>query len=121
MSLFAQFEVEVIEVLAGATLSSDQMTALMQGGSKFKCEFTGYGYFVTVTDALFPMERVVRHRPTVTGTVAEFFVSFVMFLGEHEVVFECYPLNDIALPEHFRDLPVRISQSNYRIERTRVP
>jgi hypothetical protein len=121
MGLFAQFEVEVIDVLVGGALSSDQMTLLKQGGSRSTCEFTGYGYFLTVTDARFPVDRVVCSQPMVTGTAGEFFVSFVIFMENHEVTFECYPLNDKGLPEHFRNLPVRLSQSNNRIERTLEP
>ena len=68
MGLFAQFEVEVIDVLIGGALSSDQMTLLKQGGSKSTCEFTGYGYFLTVTHARFPIDQVVCSQPMVTGT-----------------------------------------------------
>jgi hypothetical protein len=109
MSVFVKFEEEVIEKLAASTLTPELISSVKQDGSLVSYEYTGYGYFLKMAHPLLPKSRIVCGEPMVTGTAGNIFASFVIFIENHQILLEGFPLDGNVLPPNFRELDVRIS------------
>ncbi len=109
MSVFVNFEEEVIDKLLKGSLTPDVISSLKQDGSLVSYEYTGYGYFLNVAHPLLPEIRMVCSEPIVIGTSGDILASFVIFIENHHLTFEGFPLEGNALPPSFRQLEVHIS------------
>jgi len=109
MSVFTKYESQVIELLTAGVLNSDQVSALNSEGSVVSYKYTGHGYFLTVDHPSLPIPRTVCSQPIVTGCIGDYVAGFVLFLGDHQLTFECYTLGENEIPSNFRELEVQIS------------
>jgi hypothetical protein len=109
MSVFAKFEEEVIDKLVGGTLTPELISSLKRDGLLVSYQYTGYGYFLTVTHTLLPAARIVCSQPMVMGTSGEIVASFVIFIENHQVTFEGFPVDGTPLPPNIRELDLHIS------------
>ena len=109
MSAFTKYESQVIDRLTAEVLSSGQVSSLNREGSVVSYKYTGHGYFLTVEHPALPVPRIVCSQPIVTGSIDDYMAGFVIFLGDHQLTFECYTLGENQIPSNFRDLEVQIS------------
>jgi YD repeat-containing protein len=120
MSVFVKFEEEVIDKLVSSALTPDLISSLKQDGSLVSYEYDGYGYFLTVAHPLLPKTRIVCGEPVVTGTSGGIRAGFVIFIENHELTFDAFPLGDFVLPPNFRESKVHISQLDNPSERVQL-
>ena len=110
MSIFVKFEEEVIDKLVVGTLTPELISSLKREGSLVSYKYTGYGYFLSVARPLLPNTRIVCDEPMLSGTSGDILAGFVIFIENHQLTFEGFPLlGDNALPPNFRELDVHVS------------
>lgn len=108
MAALRNFEIEAIRILARDALTPEQLSRLEEIPAASAYEYTGCGYFLTLADPCLPAEEAILMYPDVAGEHGDVTCGFVVFLGAHELVLECHPWDFSDVPEHIRDLPVRV-------------
>jgi hypothetical protein len=108
MSVFKPYEAEVVRTLALSALSSTDIEQLIATASLVSYEYTRVGYFLTVKHPVIPKNRVVCNRPILSGKSGNVDASFVLFLENGELTFECCSCGN--LPEDFREHSVHLSE-----------
>lgn len=118
MTLFRDHEVEVLRQLVVPHFGAAFVETLLREAELVGCEYSGWGFFLTVKHPSLPSERVVLDAPVLhdragsfclTGTAGEFLSGFIVSLGNGELMLEYFPFNDCALPADFRDRAVLIA------------
>jgi YD repeat-containing protein len=109
MSAFVKFEEQVVDKLIAGTLIPELISSVKQDGTLVSYEYTGYGYFLTITHPQLPETRFVCSQPMVTASSGEFVAGFVIFLENHRLTFEAYPVDGSMLPANFREMDVHIT------------
>ena len=71
-------------------------------------DFTGRGYFLTLSFDDLPVERVVLDNPSVKGNVGELLTGLVAFVKNNELTLECFAYGEETVPDNFRDLGVTV-------------
>jgi len=66
-------------------------------------EYSGCGYFLTVRHADIPVE------PLVSGLARGIKSGFLIFIGNRQLMLECYELGEPTIPTDYRDLDVAVS------------
>jgi hypothetical protein len=95
--------------MAADALSPAQLKLLVEIATPLRYEYTGCGYFLTVTDESFPEERRTLCEPAVVGVNGDVRAGFIVFLGRKELTLECHTWGSVDVPEDFRELAVAIS------------
>jgi hypothetical protein len=103
------FEIKAIRLLAGDTLSDAQLALLERIPEPSRYEYTGSGYFLTLSDSSLPAVAETLSYPDVVGEYGEITCGFVVFVGNHELTLECHTWGAVDVPSDFRDCPVSIS------------
>lgn len=103
MSVFSDYEQDVVERLLEAHLSQAEIAAVVADCEFVSLEHTGVGYFLTVSHAAIPKSRVVCHEPLLVGTADGFDCGFVIFLERGELTLECHSWGDGSIPADVRD------------------
>ena len=119
MNVFVRFEEEVVDKLVVGTLSAALISSLKRDGLLVSYEYTGYGYFLTVAHPLLPKARIVCTQPMVMGISGDIVASFVIFIENHQLTFEGFPVDGTPLPQDFRQLEVQISEIDNKSEPAR--
>jgi hypothetical protein len=103
MKAFRPFEIDVIVRLLSGVLSAKQIALLKCYAGPVQCEYTGFGYFLTVSHDQLPAARATISTPTVIGEYAGERYGFVVLLGDFELTLECHGFGSNAVAEGFRD------------------
>jgi hypothetical protein len=109
MSILKEYEIQVLYLLASGVLSRRQLEALISAGEIIGYEYTGSGYFLSIRHASLPGERVVCHKPIVTGSADGVTCGFVIFIEDGQLTIECHTWGEVNIPEGFRDKDVRVA------------
>jgi hypothetical protein len=108
MGALRTFELEAIRLMTAGIMSPAQLELLREIERPVSYEYTGSGYFLTVTHPSFPEQRCTLSKPAVVGTVGEVSAGFVVFLGARELTLECHTWGPVDVPADFRDCCVLI-------------
>jgi hypothetical protein len=109
MRVIKSFELEAIRLMAGGVLSIDQIRGVEDIQSLDSYEYTGSGYFLTVTHPLLPAEEITLSEPLIVGKAGEIQAGFVVFVGKGQLTFECHTWGAVDVPADFREQVVVIS------------
>jgi hypothetical protein len=108
MADFRTFERHALRLLAGKQLSPELLDQMFAADVPLKYEYTGAGYFLTLSHPDLPAERAVLSHPIVNANLGSTMVSFLAFLGEHELILECCAFGSDVLPPNFRDQSIEV-------------
>jgi hypothetical protein len=95
--------------MAHDALSEDQLRSVFSAQSLWSYEYTGSGYFLSVTDPSLPSAKKTLSKPPVIGNSGDIQAGFVVFLGEGRLTLECHTWGEVDVPENFRELDVSVS------------
>jgi hypothetical protein len=109
MSALRQFEIDAITLLSGDVLSASQLAEVTNLEAVDSYEYTGSGYYLTLSHPSLPAEQETLSRPFVFGTSGDMRSGFVGFLGGGKFVLECHTWGEVDVPASFRDMNVVIS------------
>ncbi len=109
MRALRDFEIKAIRLLASDVLADEQLSLLEQLPEPGRYEYTGSGYFLTLTHPLLPTKVETLSYPDVVGVCGDVSCGFVVFLGDHELTLECHTWGAVEVPSDFRDGSVSIS------------
>jgi hypothetical protein len=109
MGLFREFEKEVLRILVAPVLGIDAVETIERDATLVSLEHSGCGYFLTVTHRSVPTTRVVCDNPIVSGHFQNSRCGFVVFMGNEELMLECYSFGNESIPTDFRDSDVVVS------------
>lgn len=109
MSAFKAFELQAIRLMATGVLSEEQLQALADIERPSRYDYTGCGYFLTVSLPSLPAEPKTLSDPPVVGNSGDVQAGFVVFLGNQELTLECHTWGAAEVPDDFRDRKVAVS------------
>jgi len=109
MSVFKDFETKVIRLLVGKHLPESDIDEVLASSIVVKYEHTGVGYFLTVSHAVLPTERVVCDTPLLVGATSDVQCGFVVFLEGGELTLECHSWGDAAIAKDLRESHVEVT------------
>ena len=72
-------------------------------------EYTGNGYFLTISHPELPSDYVILSTPAVLGVAKDIQCGFLVFLGDQKLTLECHTWGTLDLPTEFRDELVELS------------
>jgi hypothetical protein len=99
MTVFRQFELEAIRLMAKDVLSDRQMNLLCDAERLDSYEYTGCGYFLSVKHPSLPAEPRTLSEPAVVGKFGDIQAGFVVFLGYGELTLERHTLGPVDVPD----------------------
>lgn len=111
MSIFKDFELEVVDILTSNVLSQELRSKLDSEAVLVDLSFSGCGYFLTVKHDELPSERVVCSG-TPVSEVDGILVDFVIFIEDQELMLECYSFGDDDFPEYYRELGISVDSGS---------
>jgi hypothetical protein len=109
LSVLKSFEKSVINLLTADVLAAWQVDEVCSNGKLVGLDFTGHGYFLTLSSSDLPIERLVLDSPSVNGKVGELLTGFVVFVENNELTLECFAYGEDIVPDNYRDLGVTVS------------
>lgn len=112
MPALRPFEEQAIRLLATNVVAPELLEALDRLPEATRYEYTGCGYFLTLSHPQLPEGRQTLSTPSVVGHADDIQCGFVVFLGEHELTLECHTWGEIDVPADFRERDVRVSVSD---------
>ena len=115
VSVFTNYEREVVAALLASRFSADQIQAVLDEGTFVSFEHTGVGCFLKVKHVLLPEEYSACDEPWLVGRVGDALCGFVVFLSEGELTLNCFGYATESdqwgyVPEDIRELPVQIER-----------
>lgn len=114
MKSLKEFEVKVIRLLLQGILLSEQIDEILQNNKFVDYEYTGSGYFLSITHQSLTEKRIVCSRPIVVGKTQDGIVSgFVLFIENKVLTIECHSWGEINIPEDFRKRNIEISIGDF--------
>ena len=108
MKTFRQFELEAIRLLAAGTLPPEHLDLLAQCSERPDYEYTGSGYFLTISAPWLPSRPATLSKPIVLGCCDDIQCGFLIFLGDRRLTLECHTWGPIDCPPDFRVRDVTI-------------
>jgi hypothetical protein len=109
MELFREFEKDALRVLVTPRLGAVAVAAIERDAEFVSLEHSGCGYFLTVKHTSVPIDRVVCSEPIVSGHFDNTTCGCIVFMGNGELMLECYSFGVESIPTHVRDLRVIVS------------
>jgi hypothetical protein len=121
VSVFRYFELEALRLLLRHAVTPAQMSLIEGFAGAVDYDYTGWGYYLTISHPALPVERSIRDVPVVIGNYfdvdnsCQTHCGFAAFLGGKELMLECYPLGAgelgriVPVPADIREQAVRIS------------
>jgi hypothetical protein len=103
-----QFEIDALRRLTEGVLAPDVLESVIRDADHIAYDYTGYGYFLTISHPQLPVERIVCQTPVLVGDCEGLQPSFVVFLEANEMTLECFPLDARPIPDDFRSREVAI-------------
>ena len=107
MSEFLPFEAEIVRVLCEKALDAEVLELVLREATLVELDYTGHGYCLTVRHEGLPVERVVCHVPSVSGSAEGILCGFLVFIEENELMLECHGYGDL-IEMGFRDKAIAL-------------
>jgi len=111
---------EVISLLSEGVLDATQLAAIVNLDSAEEYEYTGSGYFLTLSHPALPVQQQTLSFPFVVGTSGDIQCGFVGFLGSGKLVLECHTWGAVDVPQDFRNMDIIISTEEMNVIRVDV-
>ncbi len=113
MTVFKNFERQVVEILVKPHIPLDQLKIILDTTElvSFKNN-AGAGYFITVHHPSVPSKRIVCDKPLVIGKCKNVQCGFVVFLENRELTLECHSWGLLEIPINFRENAVEVEVIN---------
>jgi hypothetical protein len=108
LSVLKSFEKSVIELLANDVLAASLVDEVCSNGKLVGLDFTGCGYFLTLSSSDLPVARLVLDSPSINGKAGELLTGFVAFVENNELTLECFAYGADIVPDNYRDLDVKV-------------
>lgn len=109
MLMLRQFEIDAITLLSHGALNAVQLAEVMNSGTVESYEYTGCGYYLTISHSSLPHERRALSSPTILGTSGSVRCGFVGFLGDGKFVLECHTWGEENVPANIRNMEITVS------------
>jgi len=109
MSVLTEYEKTVVHLLASRVLTREQVDAVIREATLVEYEYTGCGYFLTITHPCLPMARSVCNTPKLSGSADGIFSGFIIFIENGHLTIECHSWGDVDVPEWFRERNVQVA------------
>ena len=109
MSILKEYEKKVLYLLTSSVLSPRQLELAITEGEFISYDYTGCGYFLSMSHASLPLERVVCSQPNVIGRRGGVTCGFVIFIEGRQLTIECHSWGDESIPEWFRGSEVEVN------------
>ena len=103
------FECKAIEILVAGIIPVETLGEIFEESAVADYEYTGCGYFLKLTHPELPSKVCTCHEPKVRGEANGILSGFIVYLGDGELVLECYTLGEIDVPPTYRDQDVQVS------------
>lgn len=109
MTYAKEFEKEIIRLLCEPYLEKTLIEQICEmEASDF--ENSGCGYFIFFKHESLPKKRIVCNKPNLLGEWNSIQSGFIIFIEDHEIMFECYTNGEIEVPENYRQKNVKVSK-----------
>jgi len=109
MTVFKNFERQVVEILVKPHIPLDQLKTVLDDTESVSFEdYASAGYFITVHHPSLPSSRIVCDKPLVIGKFKDVQCGFVVFLENGELTLECHSWGLMDIPINFRENAVEI-------------
>lgn len=105
---FTDFEIQVLKIMLESEYSTYDIQSIVSTSVIVGFEFTGAGYFLKISNELFPIERKVIGKPIVTGENNDFQVGFILFLENKTLTIECHSWSEKNPPKGIRTMDLEI-------------
>lgn len=109
METLKNYEIEVIRLLVSNVLSVEQLDKVIHGAKPVSYDYTGCGYFLTLSHHLLPKQRIVCSEPLIIGKAGEINSGFVVFIENNELTLECHDFGGPTIPKDFREKDVQVT------------
>lgn len=109
MNALRPFEVQAIRLMTEGFLTVDQLRSVVSAQSLSSYEYTGCGYFLSVSHPSLPQANQTLSEPAVVGNAGDIQAGFVVFLGDGKLTLECHTWGAVDVPADFRDRHVVVS------------
>lgn len=102
------YEKQVLRRMLKSEYSISQIENIISNSSVNSYDYNGAGYFIEITNELFPNKRKVISEPLLNGTVEHYQLGFILYLENKSLILECHSWNDSNLPKEIRKKKVFI-------------
>jgi len=73
-------------------------------------DYSGCGYFLFFKHPDLPKRRIVCSKPNLLGDWNNIQSGFIIFIEDHEIMFECYTNGETEVPENYRQNSIQVSK-----------
>lgn len=108
IEIFEDYEKSVLGILINAAFSKDEVSRILEESQFVNYEYTGSGYFLSVSHEILPKERIVLDNPIVIGKSQDCTCGFVVFIEDHILTLECHSWSEKEVSPDFRSQVVQI-------------
>ena len=104
-----EFEKEIIRLLCEPHLDKKLIDKICDMKSS-DYDYSGCGYFIFYKHPDLPKRRIVCSKPNLLGEWSSIESGFVIFIEDHEIMFECYTNGETEVPENYRQKNIQVSR-----------
>jgi hypothetical protein len=105
-----KYEIEVLRIMLISEYSASDIENIILTSTFGSFDFTGAGYFLEISNDLFPVKRKVISEPFLIGKTKGVQVGFVLFLENKTLTIECHSWGIENPPEDIRSHIIEIEK-----------
>ena len=98
----AKYEIEVLKLFLNDRFNKDKLNSILNSPIT-GYDYTGAGYFLELTNDLFPKGSETISEPTLLGRGDNFEVGFLIFIEDSKLILECHSWGNENPPESVRE------------------
>jgi hypothetical protein len=103
-----EYEIQVLRTMLKSEYSDLEIESLISTSTFSGYDFTGAGYFLQLSNDLFPEKRKVISDPILIGKADDFQVGFVLYLEDNSLTIECHSWSEKNPPENIRMMDIQL-------------
>lgn len=103
-----EYEIEVLGIMLKSEYSASEIENLISTSTFSGYNFTGAGYFLELTNELFPVKRQVISEPILLGKTEDIQVGFILFIENKTLTIECHGWGGSNPPKDIRTKKVQL-------------
>lgn len=111
-----EYETEVLRRMLILDFNESEIQNIISKSKITSYDYTGAGYFLELTNKLFPIKRKVISEPTLIGEIEDIQIGFLLFLENNTLTIECHTWGDKNPPEDIRMRIIEINVMDKRIK-----